>query len=135
MPRYNTKALAFAQEHDLLCGAGSDSHTYGEYGDYRSACEIVHKYAQLPALPDLPSGALIAAEMQARLYSDDPSAAAYLCVALAKSGRIDQSLARMQAIRGRPGTPPYLGSLEAQLWEGKGDWKKAWTALAPFARW
>lgn len=32
LPRYNTRALAYAAEHNLLAGAGSDSHTYGEYG-------------------------------------------------------------------------------------------------------
>ena len=32
LPRYNSRALAYAQEHNLLGGAGSDSHTYGEYG-------------------------------------------------------------------------------------------------------
>jgi hypothetical protein len=112
------------------------AHSYGDYGDYRSACEIVHKYAQLPPTPDLPSGlSLTAAEIQARLYPNDANAAAYFCIALSKSGRIDQSLAKIQAIRGKPGSPAYLASLEAQLWEGKGDWRKAWNALASFASW
>ncbi|MBV9282056.1 MAG: PHP domain-containing protein [Chloroflexi bacterium] len=32
LPVFNSRALAYAQEHGLLGGAGSDSHTYGEYG-------------------------------------------------------------------------------------------------------
>jgi predicted metal-dependent phosphoesterase TrpH len=32
LPRFNQRALAYAQEHGLLAGAGSDTHTYGEYG-------------------------------------------------------------------------------------------------------
>ena len=32
LPRYNERALAYAQKHGLLAGAGSDTHTYGEYG-------------------------------------------------------------------------------------------------------
>ena len=32
LPAFNSRALAYAQEHGLLGGAGSDSHTYGEYG-------------------------------------------------------------------------------------------------------
>jgi predicted metal-dependent phosphoesterase TrpH len=32
LPRYNQRALAYAQQHELLAGAGSDTHTYGEYG-------------------------------------------------------------------------------------------------------
>lgn len=32
LPRYNARALEYAREHDLLGGAGSDVHTYGEYG-------------------------------------------------------------------------------------------------------
>jgi predicted metal-dependent phosphoesterase TrpH len=32
LPRYNTRALDYAKAHNLLAGAGSDTHTYGEYG-------------------------------------------------------------------------------------------------------
>lgn len=38
-PAYNSRALAYAKEHNLLGGAGSDSHTYGEYG---------HAYVDIP---------------------------------------------------------------------------------------
>jgi predicted metal-dependent phosphoesterase TrpH len=31
-PWFNTRALAYARRHDMLAGAGSDTHTYGEYG-------------------------------------------------------------------------------------------------------
>jgi predicted metal-dependent phosphoesterase TrpH len=39
LPSYNSRALAYAQEHRLLAGAGSDAHTYGEYG---------HAYVDIP---------------------------------------------------------------------------------------
>jgi predicted metal-dependent phosphoesterase TrpH len=32
LPRYNQRALEYARQHGLLAGAGSDTHTYGEYG-------------------------------------------------------------------------------------------------------
>lgn len=32
LPKYNRRALDYAREHGLLAGAGSDTHTYGEYG-------------------------------------------------------------------------------------------------------
>jgi predicted metal-dependent phosphoesterase TrpH len=32
LPRYNTRALDYARNHGLLAGAGSDTHTLGEYG-------------------------------------------------------------------------------------------------------
>jgi predicted metal-dependent phosphoesterase TrpH len=32
LPRYNQRALDYARTHGLLAGAGSDTHTYGEYG-------------------------------------------------------------------------------------------------------
>ncbi|MGH2442525.1 MAG: PHP domain-containing protein [Chloroflexota bacterium] len=32
LPKYNRHALAYAEEHDILAGAGSDTHTYREYG-------------------------------------------------------------------------------------------------------
>lgn len=31
-PAFNRRALAYAREHELLAGAGSDAHTYAEYG-------------------------------------------------------------------------------------------------------
>ncbi len=39
LPRYNQRALEYATRHGLLAGAGSDSHTYGEYG---------HGYVDVP---------------------------------------------------------------------------------------
>jgi predicted metal-dependent phosphoesterase TrpH len=32
LPLFNKRALEYAREHELLAGAGSDTHTYGEYG-------------------------------------------------------------------------------------------------------
>ena len=32
LPLFNSRALDYAREHNLLGGAGSDSHTYAEYG-------------------------------------------------------------------------------------------------------
>jgi predicted metal-dependent phosphoesterase TrpH len=39
LPRFNRRALEYAARHNLLAGAGSDSHTYGEYG---------HAYVDVP---------------------------------------------------------------------------------------
>ncbi len=32
LPRYNARAREYAQAHNILAGAGSDTHTYHEYG-------------------------------------------------------------------------------------------------------
>lgn len=32
LPRFNRRALEYARRHDVLAGAGSDTHTYAEYG-------------------------------------------------------------------------------------------------------
>lgn len=39
LPSYNRRALAYARQHGILAGAGSDAHTYGEYG---------HAYVDVP---------------------------------------------------------------------------------------
>ena len=39
LPAFNARALAYAREYNLLAGAGSDAHTYGEYG---------HAYVEVP---------------------------------------------------------------------------------------
>lgn len=41
--RYNRRAIAYAREYDLRAGAGSDAHTYAEYG---------HAYVDLPPFQD-----------------------------------------------------------------------------------
>lgn len=43
LPRFNERALAFAKERRLLAGAGSDAHTYAEYGS---------AYVELPRFDD-----------------------------------------------------------------------------------
>jgi predicted metal-dependent phosphoesterase TrpH len=42
-PAYNVRALQYARQHGLLAGAGSDAHTYGEYG---------HAYVNIPPFQD-----------------------------------------------------------------------------------
>lgn len=39
LPIFNSRALEYARQHNLLMGAGSDAHTYGEYG---------HAYVDVP---------------------------------------------------------------------------------------
>jgi hypothetical protein len=39
LPAFNARALTYAREYGLLGGAGSDAHTYGEYG---------HAYVDIP---------------------------------------------------------------------------------------
>lgn len=45
-PAYNSRALEYARCHGLLAGAGSDAHTYGEYG---------HAYVDIPPFQDAES--------------------------------------------------------------------------------
>jgi predicted metal-dependent phosphoesterase TrpH len=39
LPRFNQRALEYARQHNILAGAGSDAHTYREYG---------HAYVDVP---------------------------------------------------------------------------------------
>jgi predicted metal-dependent phosphoesterase TrpH len=43
LPRFNARALQYARENNLLSGAGSDAHTYGEFG---------HAYVDVPPFDD-----------------------------------------------------------------------------------
>jgi len=107
--------------------------TYAEYGDYQNACATVREFASIPPVPEPPAGRTVAdLELQARLYPTDVDIAAALCLALAKEDRVEQALARLQALHGVKGFPDYLRNLEAELWERKGEWGKAWNALSPF---
>ena len=94
----------------------------------------MREFSKIPRVPEPPAGATIAnLELQARLHPTDIDIAAALCLVLAKDGRIEQALARLEALHDMKGFPDYLRNLEAKLWEGKAEWSKAWNALSPFA--
>jgi O-antigen ligase len=109
------------------------ARAYAEYGDYRNACATVREFASIPSVPEPPTARTSAdLEVEARLHPADIDVGAASCLALAKEDRIEQALARLQALHEVKGFPDYLRNLEAQLWERKGDWGKAWDALRPF---
>jgi tetratricopeptide (TPR) repeat protein len=106
---------------------------YAEYGDYQNACATARQFASIPPVPDPPAGLTTAdLELQARLHPTDIDTAAAFCLALAKEDRVEQALARLQALHEVKGYPDYLRNLEAELWERKAEWGKAWNALRPF---
>ena len=108
------------------------ARVYAEYGDYQNACVTTRQFASIPPVPEPPGLTPSDLELQARLHPTDIDVAAALCLALAKENRVDQALARLQALHGVKGFPDYLRNLEAKLWEGKAEWGKAWNALSPF---
>ncbi len=109
------------------------ARVYADYGDYQNACATVREFASIPPVPEPPARITVAdLELQARLNPTDIDTAAALCLALAKEDRVEQALARLQALREVKGYPDYLRNLEAKLWEGKAEWGKAWNALRPF---
>jgi hypothetical protein len=109
------------------------ARVYADYGDYQNACATVREFGKIPALPEAPPGTTIAdLELQARLSPTNTDIAATLCLALAKDGRIEQALARLEALHDVKGLPDYLLNLEAQMFERKGDWGKAWNSLRGF---
>jgi O-antigen ligase/tetratricopeptide (TPR) repeat protein len=109
------------------------ARVYADYGDYQNACATARQFASIPPVPDPPAGLTTAdLELRARLHPTDIDTAAALCLTLAKEDQVDQALVRLQALHGVKGFPDYLRSLEAQLWEGKAEWGKAWNALSPF---
>jgi len=106
---------------------------YAEYGDYQNACATARQFASIPPVPDPPAGLTMAdLELRARLHPTDIDTAAALCLALAKEDRVEQALARLQALHEVKGYPDYIRNLEAELWERKAEWGKAWNALKPF---
>jgi tetratricopeptide (TPR) repeat protein len=109
------------------------ARAYAEYGDYQNACTTVREFASLPRVPEPPGRLTVAdLELQARLHPTDMDTAAALCLAVAKEDRVEEALARLQALHEVKGYPDYLRNLEAQLCERKADWAKAWNALKPF---
>jgi len=106
---------------------------YAEYGDYQNACATARQFASIPPVPDPPAGLTTAdLELQARLHPADIDTAAALCLALAKEDKVEQALARLQVLHEMKSYPDYLRNLEAEIWERKAEWSKAWNALKPF---
>ena len=101
--------------------------------DYQNACATARQFASIPPVPEIPARLSVTdLELQARLHPTDIDTAAALCLALAKDDRVEQALARLQVLHEVKGYPDYLRNLEAELWERKAEWGKAWNALKPF---
>ncbi len=104
---------------------------YAGYQDYRQACEVAMKFAPAPKLPDPPVSEhdALARRFQA---GSDPRDALSLALVESKKGDVDEALKTLSIGVAGERPPIALYYLEARLRAAKGDWPKAWQAMAKY---
>jgi hypothetical protein len=101
--------------------------------DFRSAYELTQRFGEAVALPRISAGSSLE-DLQKRFYTaPDNYAVGYaLYREQMRRGRIDDSLLTARHFSERPNAPAYFHFLEAQSWEAKQNWERAWNAWQKF---
>ena len=107
---------------------------FADEEDYERACEIMVRFAQAPAVPDLATQQPLS-ELQREFYSrpDDFARGLALCLSQIKQQHTDDALLTLRALKKIKNHPHYIAYLEAQLLSDKRQWKEAWSAWTEFA--
>ena len=110
------------------------ARAYGDNEDFRRAFETAYRFATPPELPQ-PQTEETLDKLNARflLNRSDMDAGLSLYSAQTREGQTDGALEALRELTILPESPKYLLYLEAKLWGKKGEWKKAWEALARFS--
>jgi tetratricopeptide (TPR) repeat protein len=109
------------------------AQSYGDYQDYRQACETVTRLAPRPQLPETPSPDAIP-DLRARFRSgkNAQDAGLSLAMAQAKNGELDDALRILQMLAADPKPLPAVHFVQGELWAQKGDYQKAWQAFSKY---
>jgi O-antigen ligase len=106
---------------------------YGEYQDYRQACETVMQFAAKPTLAQShPNESIQALKMQFRSEANTQNNGLILAVAQAGQEDIDGALHTLEILAADPKPVPAVYFLQGELWARQGEWQKAWQALSKY---
>jgi len=113
---------------------GELARAYADNQDFRHAYQTVCQFTSSPDLPH-PKTDEALDKLKARflLNRSDADVGLGLYFAQIREGQTDGAFGTLRELTTLPQSPRYLLYLEAQSWREKGEWKKAWEALARFA--
>src|SRR5438270_3692845 len=107
--------------------------------DFKAAYELTERYGEPVALPRIGSNAnrqadsnVLQLESQFRSAPDNYAIGYVLYRAQRQTGRIDDALQTVRHFSERANSPFYWKYLEAQLWEEKQNYERAWKAWLAF---
>jgi O-antigen ligase/tetratricopeptide (TPR) repeat protein len=108
------------------------AHALADLQDFRQAYETAGRFVTPPVLPEIdPSQIpLLAARLQ--VNHDVGNDGLQLAAAQFRSGAYDAALQTVQIALTAPRAPRALQYLAAQIQAGKGNWPKAWEAIAKY---
>jgi len=106
---------------------------YAQQKQYDLACQTCRRYAKIPALPKLSAAGTEQTFLRRILIQPSDFSAGYALFEIQmKTGREDDALATLNRMEAIADCPPYVHYLSAELWIKRGDWQKAWEALAAY---
>ena len=109
------------------------ARAYADNEDFRRAYQTMWQFTSPPDLPHPPTEeALDKLKARFLLNRSDMDVGLALYFAEIREGQTDNALTTLRELIALPESPKYLLYLEAKLWGEKGEWKKAWEALARF---
>ncbi len=101
-------------------------------GNHQRAYELVHCFAKLPAVPQLPDDGLSSGNDLARRFYANPedfAAALGLYTKYQSGGEPDDALAVLQKVTALKNSPAYFHRLKAEALASREDWAQAFKAL------
>lgn len=108
------------------------ARTYGSLQDYRHAYETAARHTPSARLPDARGESVVSLSERFRRSADPARDGLGLAAAQWRSGAIDDALRTAEIAAASPRPPAELYYLSSQLWAAKGEWAKAWLALARY---
>jgi hypothetical protein len=101
--------------------------------NFRAAVEIARQYGEKPVLPPVAQNSSIEQLRQALHGSPDNFGLGFqLYREQMQQGLVDEALMTVRHFTELAGSPHYFHFLEAEAWEAKENWERAWTALQKF---
>jgi hypothetical protein len=103
-----------------------------DYQDFQRACETVSHFVSPPALPEIDRSQIPFLAARFQMNHDVGNDGLRLAAAQFKSGAYDDALRTVQIALTAPRAPLALHYIAAKIHASKGDWPKAWEAIAKY---
>jgi hypothetical protein len=101
--------------------------------DFRGAYNLTKRFGARPALPQV-TGEMSIDQLQKAFVANptDYQAGFALYHQQMEAKKVDDALNTVRRFTTRPGAPPYFHFLEAEGWEAKGNYERAWQAWSAY---
>ena len=110
------------------------ARAYADLQDDRQAYETAERFSPPPVFPEIDPQQLPLLATRFQSSHNLGADGLPLAVAQFRTGAMDDAVRTIEIASTETKAPLALHYLAAQIWAGKGDWPKAWQAIANYAR-